>query len=397
MILTSGAAFSWAMNYDPQKFFIGVVDLFSALLPGAALSYLAYQTEFVRELLPAGVGGPQGWLIFFFASYLIGQLLFAIGAELDELIYQPLTRATYIGQINRLKNGENLAPEWKSQIAEFMLGDRDDKALMQALRVKARALGPDFDSINAFQWCKARLSKLHPSGLAAVERFEADSKFFRSLIVALGLLVLAFLARWDFCYALLAFLPMPLALWRYTTRRSKAIRQAYWYAIALEDVAGTKNATPPGAFNGVTHAGGVVYDPTKEPREYLLIRAGRERDKWVLPKGHIEPGEDPRETAVREVQEETGHWARIERMIEDTQLGSGAFTRVYLMALAKLVDVKESARLAKDLREQKWVTLTQVRNCKNVFPETTDLIEKAEEQRVGVADPKAREVKTRRA
>jgi ADP-ribose pyrophosphatase YjhB (NUDIX family) len=30
----------------------------------------------------------------------------------------------------------------------------------------------------------------------------------------------------------------------------------------------------------------------------------------VLPKGHIEPGEGPRVTTVREVREETGHWAK---------------------------------------------------------------------------------------
>ena len=43
--------------------------------------------------------------------------------------------------------------------------------------------------------------------------------------------------------------------------------------------------------------------------EVLLIapRPGR----WQLPKGHVEPGEAPPETAVREVREETGVWARV--------------------------------------------------------------------------------------
>ena len=30
-------------------------------------------------------------------------------------------------------------------------------------------------------------------------------------------------------------------------------------------------------------------------------------DDWTLPKGKLDPGEDDREAAVREVEEETGH------------------------------------------------------------------------------------------
>jgi 8-oxo-dGTP pyrophosphatase MutT (NUDIX family) len=46
-------------------------------------------------------------------------------------------------------------------------------------------------------------------------------------------------------------------------------------------------------------------------REYLLVEAGRSRGEWVLPKGHIEPGESPEAAAVREVQEEAGVCAEV--------------------------------------------------------------------------------------
>jgi 8-oxo-dGTP pyrophosphatase MutT (NUDIX family) len=36
---------------------------------------------------------------------------------------------------------------------------------------------------------------------------------------------------------------------------------------------------------------------------------------WVLPKGHVEEVEDPQETAVREVVEEAGVWASINREV----------------------------------------------------------------------------------
>lgn len=53
-------------------------------------------------------------------------------------------------------------------------------------------------------------------------------------------------------------------------------------------------------FKEVNAAGGLV---SNRRGDYLLIRR---YDKWDLPKGHQEPGEDIKVTALREVQEETG-------------------------------------------------------------------------------------------
>ena len=60
-----------------------------------------------------------------------------------------------------------------------------------------------------------------------------------------------------------------------------------------------------------THAGGVVFRTRRGKTEYLLVEATDDPAQWVLPKGHVEEGEQHRETAVREVHEETGVWARI--------------------------------------------------------------------------------------
>src|SRR5690606_27915100 len=38
--------------------------------------------------------------------------------------------------------------------------------------------------------------------------------------------------------------------------------------------------------------------------EFLLIQDAKNR--WTIPKGHIEEGEEPRQTAEREISEETG-------------------------------------------------------------------------------------------
>src|SRR3954447_9961648 len=57
-----------------------------------------------------------------------------------------------------------------------------------------------------------------------------------------------------------------------------------------------------------TSAGGLVLDSRgPEARGALIGRLDRRgRLLWSLPKGHVEPGETEPQTAVREVQEETG-------------------------------------------------------------------------------------------
>lgn len=62
-----------------------------------------------------------------------------------------------------------------------------------------------------------------------------------------------------------------------------------------------------------TSAGGVVVD-VQDGRARIAIIARRNRSgriEWCLPKGHVEPGETLRQTAEREVAEETGIRGRV--------------------------------------------------------------------------------------
>jgi ADP-ribose pyrophosphatase YjhB (NUDIX family) len=56
----------------------------------------------------------------------------------------------------------------------------------------------------------------------------------------------------------------------------------------------------------LSHAGGVVFRTTGEEHVILLVRAKPAPHDWVLPKGHIDPGETPEECARREIREEAG-------------------------------------------------------------------------------------------
>lgn len=52
-------------------------------------------------------------------------------------------------------------------------------------------------------------------------------------------------------------------------------------------------------------SGGVVFRRNKKGEiEILLIQDAKNR--WTIPKGHVEPGEEPGATAEREIREETG-------------------------------------------------------------------------------------------
>lgn len=52
-------------------------------------------------------------------------------------------------------------------------------------------------------------------------------------------------------------------------------------------------------------AGGLVWRDTPGGFEFVVVYRPR-YDDWSLPKGKQEPGEDPLDTALREVREETG-------------------------------------------------------------------------------------------
>jgi hypothetical protein len=253
------------MNFEPQKFFIGLVDFFSIFMPGALLTYLVKDWAAMKFLGSAGypLNGIEPVIVLFFASYLLGHAAFLLSAVLDEWIYHPIRDLADLGQIKRLANGKDLSPRWQRWLAasDLLFGwEANDKTVMQAQRIKARALHhlEAEEAVNAFQWCKARLTKDLPEGLLAVQQFEAASKFFRSLFVVLGTLALFYARQGQFFEAGLCFAGMLPSLWRYIDQRFKATQQAYWFVIMLE---AKETKTPSGAprGDGLSHAGGVVY------------------------------------------------------------------------------------------------------------------------------------------
>jgi 8-oxo-dGTP pyrophosphatase MutT (NUDIX family) len=106
----------------------------------------------------------------------------------------------------------------------------------------------------------------------------------------------------------------------------------------------------------------------------LLVRGSRKPHDWVIPKGHIESGEAPAETAQREVKEEAG----VDATPED-YLGECAFTRDggesvrvgwYLMRFNCSVPADEG-------REIRWCTFPAARDLMR-FDDMREILEAAE-------------------
>jgi 8-oxo-dGTP pyrophosphatase MutT (NUDIX family) len=378
------------MCLEPEKFFVGLIDFFSILLPGALLTYVL-----MNRAGPVVIGsdryhalaGPEGWSVFLVASYLSGHLMFLLGSWLDEF-YDWVRRHTLNTQISTIaRRGRVLPLPARAAIWLIFRGERN-LAVNRAVAIKQRTLGPlqAANAVNAFQWCKAVLTLENSNSLAVVQRFEADSKFFRSFVIVLLVLVVSWPLqhRWPLSGLAVVLAVLCLALWRYMEQRYKATNHAYWSVIALTARSGAMVFEKErAAVDGLTHAGGVVFRRRRTGAEYLLVEAKRDPSFWVLPKGHIEGKEWPRETAVREVHEETGVWATISEDLGKVSYsvdGSDVTIQFFLMEYA-------ARGLKSDIgREHIWLPVEDAVE-KASHCETRELLLRAERRRVSMSVP----------
>lgn len=103
-------------------------------------------------------------------------------------------------------------------------------------------------------------------------------------------------------------------------------------------------------------AGGVVIDQNSQ----ILLRAPANAFGgyvWTWPKGGLDPGESHRDTAVREVEEETGWRAKVLERVGEYR-GDTSITRIYLMRpVARVGDPDEETERIAWVRPERAVQL----------------------------------------
>lgn len=128
----------------------------------------------------------------------------------------------------------------------------------------------------------------------------------------------------------------------------------------------------------LTHAGGIVFRQKEGKIYYLIVRAKPNPSHWVIPKGHIEPGETPEAAAVREILEETGVQAEIIAtlgILNFSYQGQQIKTIIYLLEYVTEIAPMEE-------RESHWGLYEEIINLLT-FADTRKLLHLAHEILLG--------------
>jgi 8-oxo-dGTP pyrophosphatase MutT (NUDIX family) len=115
-------------------------------------------------------------------------------------------------------------------------------------------------------------------------------------------------------------------------------------------------------------AGGVLVKVIRGVPHVAAIRpSGKPEGLWALPKGNIDPGEQPAQTAVREVLEETGVSGRLVEKLGDVKYtytrrgGTRVFKIVsfYLLRAGpgRLGEIEERMRI--EVADTRWLPLAE--------------------------------------
>ncbi|KAK3739955.1 hypothetical protein QZH41_012793, partial [Actinostola sp. cb2023] len=111
----------------------------------------------------------------------------------------------------------------------------------------------------------------------------------------------------------------------------------------------------------------------------LLVSSSRMPDKWVVPAGGIESGEEAHETATREVQEEAGVKGKLGRFLGIFQ-NDNSRTRTWVFVLV-VTDELETWEESRKGRKRSWFPIDTARDLLSAKPVQQRYLVKAKSTR----------------
>ena len=106
-------------------------------------------------------------------------------------------------------------------------------------------------------------------------------------------------------------------------------------------------------------AGGIVFRPTADNKDIEILLIQDSKKRWTIPKGHIETGETPKQTAVREIGEEAGlHHVQLVTWLGKIQFKYRRMDQLVLMTtqvyLVRALDKSETPTKEKWMSGIQW-------------------------------------------
>ncbi|MBX3256998.1 MAG: hypothetical protein KF862_22870 [Chitinophagaceae bacterium] len=182
------------------------LDIMTILMPGAFLVATLLNIESIKVLFCHFFGPLKtDWVkaaVYLGTSYVAGHIIYMFASMLDDIVYEKVHPVF-----------------WKDKsLTAYIIKKKEEITGISSRKV-----------INAFKWSCAWLLKNQPALYGSVERYFAESKFFRSLSVVFFLSFFLLLKTSLDFWIIAITLPMLslFSLIRYITQRQKSIETAY--------------------------------------------------------------------------------------------------------------------------------------------------------------------------
>lgn len=115
-------------------------------------------------------------------------------------------------------------------------------------------------------------------------------------------------------------------------------------------------------------SGGIVFRMTKDKKDIEILLIQDSKGRWTVPKGHIEPGENARQTAIREIGEEAGlHHIQVLAWLGKIHFKYRRMNKLVLMTtqiyLVRALDQSETPTKEKWMNGIKWFRFNDALNA----------------------------------